>query len=204
MKGLLLYHWYILRKKIIITLIISFFIGIISIMEQTHELATIYFISSFGLLITHDNKRESSNNSIMEQILPLKNYEIVGVKYILLFISLFLGICFTFIYLLLAHEVFDQKYEYLYILNIIWTLISSGLSMGSILIIKNNIYRKINYALYLLPIMQLAIVIYIKNSIHLKNLFSTIDLTIIQVINMLISIFIAVITIGTSIRISRS
>lgn len=203
MKGLLLYYWYTLKNKFILTTTISIIIAGVSIIEKTHELAVIYFISSLSLLITFDNEKENIKNSVMEKVLPLKNYKVVGIKYIILLFSLFLGICFTLFYLLMVKKWFDPYYDYNSMINIMWNFIGAGLSIGSIAILKNSIGRHGMkfYLLYLLPIIQLTMNFHLLNSKFYENWIKRNNsIIIIQIVNVLVPILIAIVTFWKSIE----
>lgn len=202
MKGLLLYYWYTLKNKLILTTTISIIVAGVSIIEKTHELAIIYFISSLSLLIIFDNEKENMNNLVMEKVLPLNNYKIVGIKYIMLLFLLFLGICLTLFYLLAVEKWFDPYYDYNSMINIMWNFIGAGLSIGSIAILKNSIGRHGMkfYLLYLLPIIQLTMNFYILNSNFFENwIKKNNSIIVIQIVNVLVPILIAIITFWKSI-----
>lgn len=158
MKGLVLYYYYILRYKCLAEIASCVVVAWICATQNMHDLAIIYFVTTWALLIAFDGEKESAKNALMEKILPLQKYKVIGLKYLMLMVFVFIGGLGALIYLAVVESGMDSELDRARIGNLLYLVVSISLSAGAVVLYNNQLTegRKESYW-YVVCALQLAI-----------------------------------------------
>lgn len=162
MRGLFLYYLHLSKKKILLLLAISVLVIAVSFMESAHELFIIY-MNLLPMILLSFNRADIKGKVIFEKIIPVKQEDLVLVKYIFLIGSFALALALSFIYIqIIKFGFFTENKTYLNdLLN--FTLGFWGLSLSTSLALLINSYMKKNklkkYLVFLVPLLQSLILI---------------------------------------------
>ena len=98
MRGLFLYYLNISKKKILVLLAVSILVILVSFMESAHELLIIY-MNILPMILLSFNREDIKGKMIFEKIIPVRQEDVVLVKYIFLIGSFILALALSFIYI---------------------------------------------------------------------------------------------------------
>ena len=158
MKGLVLYYYYMLRYKCLAQIASCVVVAWICATQNIHDLAIIYFVTTWALLIAFDGERESAKNALMEKVLPLQRHKVIGLKYLMLVVFIFIGGLGALIYLAVVESGMDSGLDRIQIKNLLYLVVSISLSAGAVVLYNNQLTegRKELYW-YVVCALQLAI-----------------------------------------------
>ena len=139
MKGLILYYYYILRYKCLAEIAGCVVVAWICATQNMHDLAIIYFVTTWALLIAFDGEKESAKNALMEKMLPLQKHKIIGLKYLMLIVFVCIGALVAWIYLAVVENRIDPGLDGAEIKNLLCLVVSISLSAGAVVLYNNQL-----------------------------------------------------------------
>ena len=139
MKGLVLYYYYILRYKCLAEITVCVVMAWICAMQNMHNLAIIYFVTTWALLIAFDGEKESAKNVLMEKMLPLQKHKVLGLKYLMLIAFVCIGTLVALIYLAVVESEINPGQDRTEIKNLLCLVVSMSLSVGAVFLYNNQL-----------------------------------------------------------------
>ncbi len=135
--------------------------SIVSFMENLHELTILYF-TLLPTFIFNYNSQEYVRDLMFEKIIPVKQKNIVFVKYIFFIVNTILSLAISYIYLILVKNFSSTNLNENDLVNFMLGLWSMSISLGTSVIMiscmkRNSLEKSL---IFIFPVLQSLIVIY--------------------------------------------
>lgn len=162
MRGLFLYYLNISKKKILVLLAVSILVIMVSFMESAHELLIIY-MNILPMILLSFNREDIKGKMIFEKIIPVRQEDVVLVKYIFLIGSFILVLALSFIYIKIIKLGFfigskantDELLSFM--LGFWWLSLSTSIALLIDSYMDKSRLKK--YLVFLVPLLQSIILI---------------------------------------------
>ena len=161
MKGLFFYYKTLQKKNTFFSIQVGIIIIIVSFMENLHELTILYF-TLLPTFIFNYNSQEYVRDLMFEKIIPVKQKNIVFVKYIFFIVNTILSLAISYIYLILVKNFSSTNLNENDLVNFMLGLWSMSISLGTSVIMiscmkRNSLEKSL---IFIFPVLQSLIVIY--------------------------------------------
>lgn len=156
MGGLISYYSNMLRNKILFTICACLALAPTFKQYEMPEIFAIYVIGLTVLNLLYSNNDEYFSFTIIEKLVPLKGSQIVNIKYLFLFILLFIAGSITSLFMIIFDMMtidFYTSLREMLLTNLVFLSIGCGLGTALILITSAGKRLK-GYIFWSVPILQ--------------------------------------------------